>query len=162
MAHAAVQVCSHWVVVGVKVVWLHIPHVTRGVDEAVQWIHGDGHCTPIVADEEAKSTPLASFAPGLKSITHHLEVTLYILDKVQDLVQSIQVGIDPADHEPHIDICDLSCWPSAWKTRRMVVVPLSSGGPSNSGGMNVPSAMSFHRHSREMHCMWRVHLMGQD
>ena len=57
-AYAVVQACSSQVVAGIEVVWLHIPHVAGGVDEAVQWIHGNGHGTPIVADEEAKGTPL--------------------------------------------------------------------------------------------------------
>ena len=104
--YAVAQACSSQVVVGVKVVWFHIPHIARWVDEAVRQIHGDGHGAPIVADKEAKGLPLAGVAPGLKSIAHHLEVNLYILNKVQDLVWSLQVGLDPADHEPHIDICD--------------------------------------------------------
>ena len=106
MAHAAAQVCSHQVVAGIKVVWLHIPHVARGVDKAVQWICRDGHCAPIVADEEVKGAPLAQVTHSLKSIALYLEVTLNVPNKVQDLVQSIQVGIDPVDHKPHIDVCD--------------------------------------------------------
>ena len=82
MAYAAVQVCSSRVVVGIEVVWLHIPHVAGGVDEAVRWIHGDGHGAPIVADEEAKGMSLAGVVPGLKGIPHHLEVNLYVLDEV--------------------------------------------------------------------------------
>ena len=104
--HAVVQACSCQVVVGIKVVWLHIPHIARWVDEAVQQICGDGHCTPIVTDEEARGTPFAQVAPSLKSVVCRLEVTLYIPNKFQDLVQSIQAGIDPVDHEPHIDVCD--------------------------------------------------------
>ena len=105
-AHAVAQACSHRVVVGVKVVWLHIPHIAHWVDEAVWRIRGDRHCTPIVADKEAKSVPLARVASSLKSIMHHLEVTLDIFNKVQDLVRNIQVRVDPADHKPHIDVCD--------------------------------------------------------
>ena len=70
------------------------------------------------------------------------------------------MGVNPADHEPHIDISDPLILSSAWKTRRMVVVPLSLGGPSDVGGMNTLSAMSLHRWSREMRCMQRVCLMG--
>ena len=70
MTHAAVQVCSSRVVVGVEVVQLHIPHVAHGVHEAVRQVHGDGRGTPIVADKEEKGIPLAGVAPGLKSITY--------------------------------------------------------------------------------------------
>ena len=104
VAHAVAQACSCQVVACVKVAWIHIPHIAHWVDEAVRQICGDGHGVPIVADKEAKGAPLAGVTPGLKSIAHHLEVTLYVLNKVQDLVWSIQAGIDPA--EPHIDICD--------------------------------------------------------
>ena len=82
MTYAVVQVCSSWVVVGVKVVWLYIPHIARGVNEAVRWVCGDRHGTPIVADKEAKGTPLSGVTPGLESITCHLEVNLYVLNKV--------------------------------------------------------------------------------
>ena len=86
VAHAAVQMCSQWVVVGVKVVWLHIPHIARWVDKAVWQICGDRHGAPIVADKEAKDKPLAGVTSGLKSVSHHLEVALYVLNKVKDLV----------------------------------------------------------------------------
>ena len=36
VTYAAVQVYSSQVVVGVKLIWLYIPHVTRWVDEAVR------------------------------------------------------------------------------------------------------------------------------
>ena len=82
MANAVAQVCSHWVVVGIEVVWLHVPHIAHWVDEAVWQIHGNGHGTPIVADKEAKGMPLARVTPGLKSVLCHLEVNLYVPDEV--------------------------------------------------------------------------------
>ena len=105
--YAVVQVGSSWVVVGVEVIWIHVPHVTHWVVEAVRRIHGNGHGAPIVTDKEAKGVPLVMVAPGLKSGLHHLEVALYVPDEVQDLVRSIQAGLDPADNESHIEICDL-------------------------------------------------------
>ena len=74
MANVVEQVCSCWVVVGIEVVWLHVPHIACWVDKAVQrtW---NGHGTPIVADKEAKGTPLAGVTPNLKSV-------LYVPDKV--------------------------------------------------------------------------------
>ena len=107
MKYAVVQVGSSRVVAVVEVIWLHVPHVTGRVDEAVRRVCGNGHGTPIVADKEAKGMPLAGIASGLKSIPHRLEVDLYVPDKVQNLVRSIQVGIDPVYNESHIDICDL-------------------------------------------------------
>ena len=146
-AHAVVQACTHWVVVGVEVVWVHVPNVAHWVDGAVWRIHGDGHCTLIVADEEAKGTPLARVTSGFKSITHCLEVALYVLNKVQDLVQSIQVGIDPVDHETHIDICDPF----------MLAICLEN----QEDGCSPAELWSFRRRSREMRCMQKVCLMGQ-
>ena len=101
-----VQACSGWVVAGVKVIQLYIPHVAHQVNEAVRSVCGDGHGTPIVADKEAKGMPLARVNPSLKSITHCLEVNLYVSNKVWNLVWSVQVGLDPVDNEPQIDICD--------------------------------------------------------
>ena len=89
--YAAVQVCSSRVVVGVEVVWLYVPHIVHGVNEAVRQVCGDGHGTPIVADKEAKDTPLAGVTPSLKRIACCLEVNLYVLNEVYNLVWSIQV-----------------------------------------------------------------------
>ena len=76
------QAGASWVGVGVKVIWLDVPHITGWVDNAVQRIHGNGHGTPIVTDKEAKGMTLARVAPGLKSVLHCLEVTLYVPDEV--------------------------------------------------------------------------------
>ena len=61
---------------GVKVVWLHILHVARGINEAIRWVHGDGHHTPIVVDKEAEGVPLARVTPGFKGIMHRFQVDL--------------------------------------------------------------------------------------
>ena len=86
MANAVVQACPHWVVVGVKMVWLHALHIVGGVHKAVWWVCGDGDCALKVAHKEAKGAPLARVAPGFESYPHHLEVNFYILDKVKGLV----------------------------------------------------------------------------
>ena len=80
--YAVVQAGSSWVVAGVKVIWLHVLHVTGWVDEAVRWVHWNGHGAPIVADKEAKGVPLTGVASGLKSIPCRLEVDLYVPDEV--------------------------------------------------------------------------------
>ena len=82
MADTATQAHPHWIVVGVEVIWIHIPHIAGGVYEAVRWVCGDGHGTHKVADKKAKGAPLAGITSGLKSIMHHLKVDLYVLDKV--------------------------------------------------------------------------------
>ena len=107
MANPVAQVCPHWVIAGVKVVWLHIPHIAGGVDKAVGWVCGNRHGTPKIADKEAKGVPLTRVTSGLKSIMCCLEVDPYVLDEVQNLVRSIQVGLNPVDNESHVDICDL-------------------------------------------------------
>ena len=76
------QVGSSWVVAGVKVIWRYVPHVTGRVDQAVRQVCGNGHGAPIVADKEAKGTPLDGVASSLKSILHHLEFDLYVPDEV--------------------------------------------------------------------------------
>ena len=82
MTYAVVQACSGQVVVGVKVIWLYVPHIAHGVNEAVRWVLRDRHGAPMVADKEAKGTPLAGVTPSLKSIVCCLEVDLYILNKI--------------------------------------------------------------------------------
>ena len=82
VTYAVAQVGFSQVVVGIEVVWLHVPHIAGWVDEAVWWIHGNGHGAPIVANKEAKGMPLAGITPGLKSVLHHLEVNLYVPDEV--------------------------------------------------------------------------------
>ena len=103
-ANAAAQANLHQVVVGVKVVQHHVPHIAGWVDQAVRQVCGDRHGTPKVADKEAKGMPLVRVASSLKNVTHCLEVDLYVLGEVQNLVQSIQAGINPADNESCIDI----------------------------------------------------------
>ena len=105
--NAAAQACPCWVVAGVKVVWHCIPHIAGGIDEAVRRVHGYGHGAPEIADKDTKGVTFARVASSLKSIMCCLEVDLYVLDKVQNLVWSIQAGLDPADNESHIDICDI-------------------------------------------------------
>ena len=82
MTYAVVQVGSSWIVAGVKVIWLYVPHITRWVDDAVRQVCGNGHGTPIVADKEAKGMTLARVTSVLKSIMHCLEVNLYVPDEV--------------------------------------------------------------------------------
>ena len=71
VAYAVAQMCSGQVVVSVEVVQLYILHVAHGINEAVRWVCGDGHCTPIVIDKEAEGMPLAQVTPSFKGIACH-------------------------------------------------------------------------------------------
>ena len=161
MANAVMQACPHWVVVGVEVVWHCIPYIAGGVDEAVRWARGNGHGNPKVADKEVKGVPLAGVISSLKSITCCLEVDLYVLDEVQNLVWSIQARLNPADNESHIGICDHLMLAVCLEDQEDGSSPTELRRAIQSGGMNMPPAMGFHRQSREMCCMQSVHLMGQ-
>ena len=67
---------------GVEVVWLHILHIALGINKAVRWVCGDGHCTPIVVDKEAEGAPLAQVTPSFKSIVCYFQADLYIGNEV--------------------------------------------------------------------------------
>ena len=132
--YAAVQAGVSWVVAGVKVIWLHVPHVTGWVDKAVWQICGNGHGTPVVADKEAKGAPLARSLPALNA-----SCTTWSSPSMSLMKSRIWSGVYRWDStlrtmSPTQTSVIFSCWPSAWKTRRMAVVPLSSGVPSNGEG----------------------------
>ena len=78
MAYTAVQACSGVVVVGVKVVRLHIFHVACGINEAIRQVHVDGHYVPIVVDKEAEGAPLTWVTPSFEGIMCHFQVNLYV------------------------------------------------------------------------------------
>ena len=107
MAYAVEQACSGRVVVGVKVVWLHILHVAHGINEAIRRVHGDGHHAPIVIDKEAEGVTLARVTPSLKGIVHHFQVNLYVRHKVENLFWGIDTGLDMADYESYVGVGDL-------------------------------------------------------
>ena len=76
------QACSGRVVVGVKVVQLHILHVARGINEAIRQVHGDGHYAPIVVDKETEGMPPTQVTPCFKGIMCHFQVDLCVRHKV--------------------------------------------------------------------------------
>ena len=104
--YAAAQAYSSWVVAGVEVVRLHIPHTAHGVNEAVRLVHGDGHCAPIVAEKRQKARLLPGSPLALRALCAALRSISISVTKSKNLVRHIQVGLDPTDHKPHIDICD--------------------------------------------------------
>ena len=75
----------HRTVAGVEMIWFDTFEITGGIHQAIGRVCGDGHSTAEVVHKKAIGAPLAGVVPGLESVTHHLEVTLYVLDKTEDL-----------------------------------------------------------------------------
>ena len=71
MAYTTMQVHPHQIVVGVKMIWIHISYVAGGIYQAVRQVCGDGHGTLKVTDEKAKGAPLAGITSSLQSIMCH-------------------------------------------------------------------------------------------
>ena len=104
VTHTMMQVCPCGTVAGVKMIQFNTFYITGGIHQAIRWVCGDRHGTTEIVYKKAEGTPLARIAPGLKSVTHCLKVDLYVFDKVDDLFGGIQVGLNSADHKPHINI----------------------------------------------------------
>ena len=84
-AYTTMQVHPCGTVVSVEMIRFNTFDVTGGVHQAIGRVRGDGHSTAEIAHKKAVGIPLAGVAPGLESIVHHLEVTLYVLDEIMDL-----------------------------------------------------------------------------
>ena len=63
--------------------------VTGGIHQAIGRVRGDGHNNAEIVHKKAIGTPLARVMPGLESIMHHSEVTLYVLYEIRDLAGAI-------------------------------------------------------------------------
>ena len=107
MAYAAAQVSSGGVVVGVKVVQLHVLHVAHGINKAIRWVHGDQHYAPIVVDKEADGMPLTQITSSFKGIVCHFQVDLYVGHEVHDLFWGIEAGLNVVYYESNVDVSDL-------------------------------------------------------
>ena len=103
-AYATMQAHPHRTVAGVKMVRFDTFDVTGGVHQAIGRVCGDGHSTAEIVHKMAIGTPLARVTPSLESIAHCLEVALYVLDEIVDLAGAIEVEIDSANHESHVNI----------------------------------------------------------
>ena len=88
-AYTMMQVHPHRTVVGVKMIRFDAFDITGGVHQAIGSVHGDEHSATEIVNEKAISAPLARVAPGLESVVHCLEVTLYVLDEIVDLAGAI-------------------------------------------------------------------------
>ena len=89
VAYTKMQACPHRTVVSVKMIGFNTFDVTGGVRQAIGRVHGDGHNATEIVHKKAIGMPLAGVTPGLESITHHLEVALYVLDEIVDLAGAI-------------------------------------------------------------------------
>ena len=107
MAYAAAQASSGRVVVGVKVVQLHVLHIAHGINKAIRWVCGDRHHVPIVVDKEAEGTPLTQITSSFKGVVCCFQVDLYVRHEVQDLFLGIEAGLDMAYYKSYTDIGDL-------------------------------------------------------
>ena len=106
MAYTVMQACSGRVVVGVKVVWLHVLHIACGINKTIRWVCGDRHA-PIVVDKEAKGVPLTWITSSFKDISCCFKVDLYVRHEVQHLFWGVEVGLNTAYYESYVDVGDL-------------------------------------------------------
>ena len=83
------RACPHGTVVSVEMIRFDALDITGGVHQAIGMVRRDGHNTAEIVHKKAIDASLAGVTPGLESITHHLEVTLYVLDEIVDLAGAI-------------------------------------------------------------------------
>ena len=88
-AYTTMQVHPHGTVAGVEMIKFDAFDVTGGIHQAIRRVRGDGHSAAEIVHKKAIGAPLAGVTPGLESITHCLEVTLYVLDEIGDLAGAI-------------------------------------------------------------------------
>ena len=105
-AHTTVQVHPRGTVPSVEVIELSAFDVCHGIHQTIGRVRGDGHNTAEIIHKEAIGTSLASIVPSLEGITHLLEIDIYVLDEVVDLVGAVEAAIDLTDHESHVNIDD--------------------------------------------------------
>ena len=100
-AYTTVQVHSHR---SVEMIGLSTFDVCCGIHQTIGRVCWDKHNTAEIIHEEAIGMPLAGITPGLESITCLPEIDIYVLDEVVDLVGAVEVAIDSADHESHVNV----------------------------------------------------------
>ena len=103
-AHAMVQARPRRAVASVEVIGFSAFDVCRGIHQTIGRVRGDGHNATEIIHKEAISMSLAGITPHLKGVMHCTEVDIYVLDEVVDLVGAVEVAIDSANHESHINI----------------------------------------------------------
>ena len=99
-AYTTVQACPRGTVPSVEVIGLSDFDVCCGIHQTIGRVRWDRHNAAQIIHKEAIGTPLASIVPGLESIVHLLEIDIYVLDEVIDLVGAVEVAIDSVDPSP--------------------------------------------------------------
>ena len=89
VAYTTMQAHPCRTVASVEMIRFDAFDVTGGVHQAIGRVCGDGHSAAEIVHKKAIGTPLARVTPGLESIVHCLEVTLYVLDEIVDLAGAI-------------------------------------------------------------------------
>ena len=82
MAYAMMQVRPCQIVVGVKMIWVHISYAAGGVYQTIRGGLWGWPWHPQSCYKKAKGVPLAEITSGIKSVACHLKVNLYLLDEV--------------------------------------------------------------------------------
>ena len=103
-AHTMVQVHPRGTVLSVEVIGLSAFDVCHGIHQTIGRVCGDGHNAAEIIHEEAIGVSLASIVPSLEGIVCLPEIDIYVLDEVVDLVGAVEVAIDSADHESHVNV----------------------------------------------------------
>ena len=88
-AYTTMQAHPHGTVPSVKMIGLDAFDVTGGVHQAIGRVRGDGHNATEIVHKKAIGMPLAGVTPSLEGITHHMEVTLYVMDEIVDLARAV-------------------------------------------------------------------------
>ena len=103
-AHTTVQVHPHRTVLSVEVIGLSAFDVCHEIHQIIGRVRGNGHNAAEIIHEEAIGTSLADIMPSLEGVAHLLEIDIYVLDEVIDLVGAVEAAIDSADHESHVNV----------------------------------------------------------
>ena len=88
-AYTTMQAHRHWTVAGVKMIRFNAFDITGGIHQAIGRVSWDGHSTTEIVHKKTIGVPLAGVAPSLESVTHCLEVILYVPDEIVDLAEAI-------------------------------------------------------------------------
>ena len=88
-AYTMVQVHLHGTVPSVEVIRLGTFDICCGIHQTIGRAHWDRHNAAEIVHKEAIGAPLACIVPGLESIVCLLEIDIYVLDEVVDLVGAV-------------------------------------------------------------------------
>ena len=84
-----VQACPLGIVPSVEMIGLSAFDVSGGIHQTTGRVRWDGHNATEIIHKEAIGVPLAGISPGLESVACLLEVDIYVLDEVVDLVGAV-------------------------------------------------------------------------